>query len=217
MDNNTLFLLIYIVVGVMIAGAIWAIVSSFLPWMTRRRAREKPRDALQKLLTDFKLSAKSNREAIIKFVRFQGDKSVYRARRYKVRGIIADPRCYVFGLKLRRLSLTSVLLCPPELCSFLNSREVAIRARGIQRWNNLFWFPVLTEGDIPEIKRFEGMIQKYLDYSTIQMGRIEAGELFFDNWYEAADGSEYQSFVERSERVQGVTTPKAEIPQEEQI
>lgn len=217
MDMESMYLLIYLVVGVMIAAAIWNMVSQFLPWISRRRMREKPRDGLQKLLTDLKLSAKMNRERDVRYLRIQGDTTVLAKRRYRIKGIVPDSRCYIIGLKLRRISLTSILLCPPELCTFLNSREISIRARAVQRWNGLVWVPVLTERDVIHIRKYEKIWQNYLDYATIQMGRVEFAEVAFGNWYEAADGGEYQDFVSRQEKAPGVEAPKEQQAVEETV
>lgn len=214
MNNEDFFIILYIFIAVLIATAVWEMVKEFVPWMSRRKAREKPRDALQKLLVDLKLSSKVNRESEIRYIRFQGDRLVYRKKRYRVVGMIPDPRCFVFGIRVRKLPLTSILLCPPELCTALNAREISIRARAIQRWDNLVWVPVLTEKDISRIRVFEQIWTKYLDYCTIVQGRVEFNEISFDNWYEAADGAEYQGMIERQERMQASPAPETKTVEE---
>jgi len=192
--------IIWIVVIVFIAIFMGRLILQFLPWF-KKKGREKPHDALQKLMVDLKLSAKVNREREIKWIKFQGDRKVYRKTRYKIKGVIPDPRCFIFAIKTSWLSFTRVILIPPELCTFLNTAEISVRARGVQRWNNLMWVPVLTERDQGDLLHFEQIWHKYLDYAIIQQARIEFGELSFDNWHESADGADYQNFIMRAERV----------------
>jgi hypothetical protein len=193
-------LIIYLMIGGFICFFAASLLLSFMPWL-HKRSREKPNDALQKLMADLKLSAKVNREREIKWVKFQGDTKVYRRTRYRVKGVIPDPRCFIFAIKTSRLTFTRIILIPPELCTNLNTAEVSVRARGVQRWNSLVWVPVLTERDQGNMLHFEQIWHRYMDYAIIQQARVEFGELSFDNWHESADGSDYLNFISRQEQI----------------
>lgn len=201
--------IIYLVIIVFIAGFALRLVLQFLPWF-HKKGREKPHDALQKLMADLKLSSKVNKEREIKWIKFQGDRKVYRRSRYRIKGYIPDPRCFVFCIKTSTLAFTRMVLIPPELCTFLNTAEISVRARGVQRWNSLIWVPVLTEKDQDKTLHFEQVWHKYMDYAIVQQARVEFGETSFDNWVEAADGSDYLAFISRGERIP--MGPPAEEP-----
>jgi len=210
MPMPDLSMVIYIVIIVFIAGFSLRLVLQFMPWF-HKRGREKPHDALQKLMADLKLSAKVNREKEIRWIKFQGDTKVYRRSRYKVKGVIPDSRCFIFCVKTSWLSFSRMVLMPPELCTFLNTAEISVRARGIQRWNTLLWVPVLTERDQNDMLHFEKIWHRYMDYAIIQQARVEFGEISFDNWHESADGTDYLNFISRSEKI-----PVAQAQQEPQ-
>lgn len=208
-DTNQLVL--YAIIGFV---GIWIFWQLFKP---KRRGRERPDDALLKLVADFKASAKQNRESEIRYIKFQGDTKVYRKTRYRLRGIIPDSRCYVFGFRTRLLAFTKIVLVPTELCTFLNSTEVSVRARGVQRWNSLLWFVILTERDQDNAIHFENVVHDYLKYAMDNQFRIELRNITFGNWHESAAGTEYQDFVRRTERMPQTEVPEKAPPKEEVV
>lgn len=194
---------------------VWGLISPFLRFT--KKGREKPQDALQKLVVDLKLSCKVNKEREIKWIKFQGDKRVYREKRYKIKGYIPDPRCFVFLIRTGVIALSRVVLIPPELCTNLNQREVSVRARGIQRWDHLIWWVVMSEKDQHNIKHFEDIVHNYLDYAMTQQASVEIHDVIFGNVYEAADGSRYQDFMSRAERMPSVPVGNERPPKEEGV
>jgi hypothetical protein len=209
MDNQQL--MIYAIVGAIGAYIIWSLIKP------GHRPRERPNDALQKLIADLKLSAKVNKEPEIKWLMFQGDRKVYRERRYPIKGVVPDSRCFVFTIKTSWLSFSRVVLIPTELCTFLNSSEISVRARGIQRWNQLVWTVVLGERDENNAIHFEEIVQSYLVYAMHTMFRIELRNISFGNYHESAAGAEYADFQRRSERMPAAPQQTGPNPQEESM
>lgn len=193
--------IIWAMVIVAALGMILGYVKAYLPWAQRKR-REVPRDALTKLLSDLKTTAKINKEKHIRFLRFEGDPSVYRDRMYLLRGADPDPECYAFAWKPRTFAFTKVLLCPPMLCTDINAKVVSIEARGMRRVDNLLWVPVPTAKWKDRVREIEEVWQNRLDKLTIQQARVEFNEIQTWAWMEAAQGKEYRaSFIEREERL----------------
>ena len=209
MPTDTNQLVLYAIIGFIGVWILWGI---FKP---KHRGRERPDDALLKFVADLKVSSKQNREPEIKWIKFQGDARVFRKRRYKIRGIIADSRCFVIGIRTRILSFTKMVLIPPELCTFLNTSEVSVRARGIQRWNSLVWFLVLAEKDQGKATHFEAIVHDYLAYAMDNQFRIELRNITFGNYHESASGTEYQDYIRRHERMPVTNEPEPAPGQEE--
>jgi hypothetical protein len=205
-DNNVWMMLGFGLIG---AYVLWSVLKP------SRKLRERPDDALQKLVADLKLSAKVNKEPHVKWIKFQGDRKVLIKKRFKVKGYIPDPRLFIVTVRTGLLPLTRVIGIPTELSTFLNSREISVRARGIQRWNGLIWTVVLTERDQANAVHFEDIIQDYLVYAMHTMFRIELRNISFGNYHESAAGAEYADFMRRSERMPAAPPQQGPTPKEE--
>lgn len=202
-------MMIYIIMAVVVVWILWQVLKP------SRKLRERPDDALLKLVADLKLSAKVNKEPEIRWLKFQGDRKVFRKRRYRVKGVVPDSRCFVFTIKTSWMSFSRVVLIPTELCTFLNSAEISVRARGIQRWNHLIWAVVLGEKDEGTATHYEDIVQDYLVYSMATMFKIELRNISFGNWHESAAGTEYLDFIRRTERMPAGPPHEQPAPKEE--
>ena len=213
MDLSILMPLIIIVIVVFIGIAIFSKIG---PFFHKKRTREIPRDSLQKLIGDLKVSGKFNKERSVKWLKFEGDRSVYRHRKYRIVGVVAAPECNVFLIKTRIIAISRVFLCPPELSSDINAREISIRARGVRRVNNIIWVPVLTERDIDMIKKIEQTWRDYYKKIMSEQVFVEFGEIKAHAIYEAAEGVDYRESQARSEKMP-TQTVEGEKHQEESV
>ena len=211
MDTSFLMPMIIIILVVFVGIAIFSKIG---PFLHKKRTREIPRDSLQKLIGDLKVSGKFNKERSVKFLKFEGDRSVYRHRKYRIVGVVAAPECNVFLIKSRVISISRVFLCPPELATDINAREISIRARGIRRVNNILWVPVITEKDIDKIMKIEQTWRDYYKKIMSEQVFVEFGEIKAHAIYEAAEGVDYRESQARSERMPTATI-EGEKQQEE--
>lgn len=211
MDLSILMPLIIIVIVVFVMIALW---KAFGGIFHKKRTREIPRDSLQKLIGDLKVSGKFNKERSVKFLKFEGDRSVYRHRKYRIAGYVAAPECNIFLIKSRMISISRVFLCPPDLATDINAREISIRARGIRRVNNIIWVPVITEKDIDKIIKIEQTWRDYYKKIMSEQVFVEFGEIKAHAVYEAAEGVDYRESQARSEKMPTATV-EGEKQQEE--
>jgi len=213
MDLSILMPIIIVVVVVFVMIAVFKNIG---PFFHKKRTREIPRDSLQKLINDLKVSGKFNKERSVKFLKFEGDRSVYRHRKYRIVGYVAAPECNIFLIKTRMISISRVFLCPPELSSDINAREISIRARGVRRVNNIIWVPVLTERDIDKIKDIEKTWRDFYKKIMSEQVFVEFGEIKAHAIYEAAEGVDYRESQARSEKMPTATI-EGEKSQEEAV
>jgi len=213
MDISILMPLIVVVIVVFIGLAIFSKIG---PFFHKKRTREIPRDSLQKLVNDLKVSGKFNKERSVKWMKFEGDRSVYRHRKYRIVGYVPAPECNVFLIKTRMISISRVFLCPPDLSTDINAREISIRARAIRRVNNILWVPVLTEKDIDKITAIEKTWRDFYKKVMFEQVFVEFGEIKAHAIYEAAEGVDYRESQARSEKMPTATI-EGEKAQEESV
>lgn len=211
MDLSFIMPLIVIIIVVMVVASI---ISLVMPFLNKKRTHEIPRDSLQKLSSDLKISGKFNKERSVKWLKFEGDRSVYRHRRYKIAGYTPAPECNVFLIKSRAISFSRIFFCPPQLVTDINAREVSIRARGVRRVNNLIWIPVLTIADKDKIKEIEKTCRDFFDKLILNQNEVEFGEVQSYAWFEAAEGQSYKESMNRSERMPTKTVEDNKVSEE---
>jgi len=168
---GTVFYIIVIIVIMRIALDFIGDIFPSIPFGMFKRPKilkTIPRDALERLNRDMRISSKKCKPVGLNWMSLEGDEDTREIRKYaRIVGMIADTRCYSFYIKFHWFGLSKWAIIPPSyLSSDVMGKEVWIKSRGLRKCG-IWWAPVETVENKKHFKDYQ-LIRNYLDSLTLE-------------------------------------------------